>query len=119
MIAMGPAAAASRTLELPSECDRRLAQFLRQVDENDMVWLDEIYEEAVRMFVRYPHPAPLLGPAPTGRPPRWSRLDLPFLSSNYSEELELMPKTPSQKKRQRRKRLSALQEEEQEPDRKR
>ncbi|NXW67069.1 INCE protein, partial [Hirundo rustica] len=84
------AAAASRTLELPAECDRRLAQFLRQVDENDMVWLDEIYEEAVRMFV-----------------------------SNYSEELELMPKTPSQKKRQRRKRLSALREEEQEPGRKR
>ncbi|NWR96162.1 INCE protein, partial [Motacilla alba] len=69
--------------------DRRLAQFLRQVDETDMVWLDEIYEEAVKMFV-----------------------------SNYSEELELMPKTPSQKKRQRRKRLSALQEE-QEPGRKR
>ncbi|NXD28149.1 INCE protein, partial [Spelaeornis formosus] len=84
------AAAAARTLELPAECDRRLAQFLRQVDETDMVWLDEIYEEAVRMFV-----------------------------SNYSEELELMPKTPSQKKRQRRKRLLALQEEEQEPSRKR
>ncbi|NXY37158.1 INCE protein, partial [Pomatorhinus ruficollis] len=84
------AAAAARTLELPAECDRRLAQFLQQVDENDMVWLDEIYEEAVRMFV-----------------------------SNYNEELELMPKTPSQKKRQRRKRLSALQEEEQEPGRKR
>ncbi|NWS80419.1 INCE protein, partial [Toxostoma redivivum] len=82
-------ATAARTLELPAECDRRLAQFLRQVDETDMVWLDEIYEEAVRMFV-----------------------------SNYSEELELMPKTPSQKKRQRRKRLSALQEE-QEPGRKR
>ncbi|NXR65258.1 INCE protein, partial [Rhadina sibilatrix] len=75
---------------LPAECNRRLAEFLRQVDENDMVWLDEIREEAVRMFV-----------------------------SNYSEELELMPKTPSQKKRQRRKRLSALQEEEQEPGRKR
>ncbi|NWH98478.1 INCE protein, partial [Tichodroma muraria] len=84
------AATAVRTLELPTECDRRLAQFLRQVDETDMVWLDEIYEEAVRMFV-----------------------------SNYSEELELMPKTPSQKKRQRRKRLSALQEEEQAPGRKR
>ncbi|NWV89751.1 INCE protein, partial [Machaerirhynchus nigripectus] len=83
-------AAAARSLELLAECDRRLAQFLQQVDENDMVWLDEIYEEAVRMFV-----------------------------SNYSEELELMPKTPSQKKRQRRKRLSALQEEEQEPGRKR
>ncbi|NXQ60918.1 INCE protein, partial [Anthoscopus minutus] len=83
-------AAAARTRELPAECDRRLAQFLQQVDETDMVWLDEIYEEAVRMFV-----------------------------SNYSEELELMPKTPSQKKRQRRRRLSALQEEEQEPGRKR
>ncbi|XP_059704641.1 inner centromere protein isoform X2 [Haemorhous mexicanus] len=80
--AMGPAAVAARTMELPSEGDRRLAQFLRQVDETDMVWLDEIYEEAVKMFV-----------------------------SNYSEELELMPKTPSQKKRQRRKRVSALQEE--------
>lgn len=55
---MGPAAVAARTMELPSEGDRRLAQFLRQVDETDMVWLDEIYEEAVKMFVRYPHPAP-------------------------------------------------------------
>nr|XP_030129489.3 inner centromere protein [Taeniopygia guttata] len=87
--AMGPAAVAVRTMELPSDGQRRLAQFLRQVDETDMVWLDEIYEEAVKMFV-----------------------------SNYNEELELMPKTPSQKKRQRRKRLSALQEE-QESGRKR
>uniref|UniRef100_A0A8C3MYI9 Uncharacterized protein n=1 Tax=Geospiza parvula TaxID=87175 RepID=A0A8C3MYI9_GEOPR len=87
--AMRYAALAAQTMELPSEGDRRLAQFLRQVDETDMVWLDEIYEEAVKMFV-----------------------------SNYSEELELMPKTPSQKKRQRRKRLSVLQEE-QEPGRKR
>ncbi|NWV82175.1 INCE protein, partial [Dasyornis broadbenti] len=75
---------------LPAECDRRLAQFLQQVDETDMLWLDEIYKEAVRMFV-----------------------------SDYNEELELMPKTPSQKKRQRRKRLSVMQEEEQEPGRKR
>ncbi|NWV03660.1 INCE protein, partial [Ptilonorhynchus violaceus] len=77
-------AAAARSLQLPAECKRRLGKFLQQVDDTDMVWLDEIYEEAVRMFV-----------------------------SNYSEELELMPKTPSQTKRQRRKRLSALQEEEQ------
>ncbi|NXL06144.1 INCE protein, partial [Mesembrinibis cayennensis] len=39
--------------------------------------------------------------------------------SHYSDEPELMPKTPSQKNRQRRKRLSALQEEGQEPGRKR
>ncbi|KAF1647220.1 Inner centromere protein, partial [Aptenodytes patagonicus] len=39
--------------------------------------------------------------------------------SHYSDEPELMPKTPSQKNRQRRKRLSALQEENQELGRKR
>ncbi|NXS44441.1 INCE protein, partial [Balaeniceps rex] len=39
--------------------------------------------------------------------------------SHYCDEPELMPKTPSQKNRQRRKRLSALQEESQEPGRKR
>uniref|UniRef100_A0A8C5UHI7 INCE protein n=1 Tax=Malurus cyaneus samueli TaxID=2593467 RepID=A0A8C5UHI7_9PASS len=81
--------AAACLLDLPAECDRRLAQFLRQVDETDMLWLDEICEEAVRMFVRYSHP------------------------------LELMPKTPSQKKRQRRKRQSVVQKEEQESGRKR
>ncbi|NXP25460.1 INCE protein, partial [Scytalopus superciliaris] len=36
-----------------------------------------------------------------------------FPCSDYSEELELMPKTPSQKSRQRRKRRSVLQEQEQ------
>ncbi|NWV68915.1 INCE protein, partial [Malurus elegans] len=82
--------AAACLLDLPAECDRRLAQFLRQVDETDMLWLDEICEEAVRMFV-----------------------------SDYNEELELMPKTPSQKKRQRRKRQSVVQKEEQESVRKR
>ncbi|KAF1468126.1 Inner centromere protein, partial [Eudyptula minor novaehollandiae] len=76
--------------QLPAVCDRRLAEFLRQVDDTDLVWLEEIREEAARMF-----------------------------SSHYSDEPELMPKTPSQKNRQRRKRLSALQEENQEPGRKR
>lgn len=63
---MGYAELAARTMELPSEGDRRLAQFLREVDETDMVWLDEIYEEAVKMFVRYLHTP--LGPGPY-RPP--------------------------------------------------
>ncbi|NXF10761.1 INCE protein, partial [Smithornis capensis] len=83
--------AAARSLQrLPAECGRRLAEFLQQVNDNDLVWLEEIHEEAVRMFV-----------------------------SDYSETLELMPKTPSQKKRQRRKQRSALREEDQEPSRKR
>ncbi|NXS61496.1 INCE protein, partial [Brachypteracias leptosomus] len=82
-MAAGPA-------QLPALCGRRLAEFLRQVDDTDMVWLEEIREEAARMF-----------------------------SSHYSDEPELMPKTPSQKNRQRRKRFSALREEQQEPGRKR
>ncbi|XP_075567967.1 inner centromere protein [Pelecanus crispus] len=83
-------AAAGGPAQLPAVCNRRLAEFLRQVDDTDLVWLEEIREEAARMF-----------------------------SSHYSDEPELMPKTPSQKNRQRRKRLSALQEENQEPGRKR
>ncbi|NXG60764.1 INCE protein, partial [Hemiprocne comata] len=75
---------------VPVECNRRLAEYLRQVDDTHLVWLTEIGEEAARMF-----------------------------SSGYSDEPELMPKTPSQKNRQRRKRLSALQEESPELGRKR
>ncbi|NXA11165.1 INCE protein, partial [Sapayoa aenigma] len=84
-------AAAARSLQcLPAECGRRLAEFLQEVHDTDLVWLEEIREEAVKMFV-----------------------------SDYSETLQLMPKTPSQKNRQRRKRRSALREEDQEPSRKR
>ncbi|XP_071618015.1 inner centromere protein [Heliangelus exortis] len=83
-------AAAAGPAVLPALCNRRLGEFLRQVDDTDLVWLEEIREEAARMF-----------------------------SSHYSDEPELMPKTPSQKNRQRRKRLSAVQEESKEPSRKR
>ncbi|KAK4822340.1 hypothetical protein QYF61_013531 [Mycteria americana] len=93
MAAAGPA-------QLPAVCNRRLAEFLRQVDDTDLVWLEEIREEAARMFSRYRPTAARTGP-------------------HYSDEPELMPKTPSQKNRQRRKRLSVLQEENQELGRKR
>ncbi|XP_040464500.1 inner centromere protein isoform X5 [Falco naumanni] len=76
--------------QLPAVCGRRLAQLLQQVDDTDLQWLAEIREEAAKMF-----------------------------TSHYSDEPELMPKTPSQKSRQRRKRNSALREENQEPGRKR
>ncbi|KAM6408024.1 inner centromere protein [Rhynochetos jubatus] len=84
------AAMAAGPAQLPAVCSRRLAEFLRQVDSIDLVWLEEIREEAARMF-----------------------------SSHYSDEPELMPKTPSQKSRQRRKRHSLLREESQELGRKR
>ncbi|XP_042641166.1 inner centromere protein isoform X2 [Tyto alba] len=87
---MAAAAVMAGPALLPALCNRRLAEFLRQVDDTDLVWLREIREEAIRMFNSY-----------------------------YSDEPELMPKTPSQKNRQRRKRLCGLPEESQEPGRKR
>uniref|UniRef100_A0A8C3PIH9 Inner centromere protein n=1 Tax=Calidris pygmaea TaxID=425635 RepID=A0A8C3PIH9_9CHAR len=75
---------------LPALCRKRLAEFLQRVDDTDLLWLREIGEEAARMF-----------------------------GSQYSDEPELMPKTPSQKNRQRRKRFSVLQEESQALGRKR
>ncbi|XP_068800607.1 inner centromere protein isoform X3 [Struthio camelus] len=83
-------AAATGPAQLLALCNRRLAELLRQVDDTDLVWLREIRDEAARMF-----------------------------SSHYSDEPELMPKTPSQRNRQKRKRLSVLQDETQEPSRKR
>ncbi|NXJ67998.1 INCE protein, partial [Rostratula benghalensis] len=84
------AAMAAGPARLPALCRKRLAEFLQRVDDTDLLWLQEIGEEAARMF-----------------------------GSQYSDEPELMPKTPSQKNRQRRKRLSVLQEENQAPGRKR
>ncbi|XP_064019570.1 inner centromere protein [Pogoniulus pusillus] len=59
-------------------------------DDIDLVWLKEIREEAIRMF-----------------------------GSCYNDEPELMPKTPSQKSRQRKKRFAAQRNEDQELGRKR
>ncbi|XP_035406225.1 inner centromere protein isoform X1 [Cygnus atratus] len=75
----GPAAMTGPE-QLPAACGRLLADFLRQVDDTELLWLREIRDEAARMF-----------------------------GSHYSDEPELLPKTPSQKSRQRKKRGSALQ----------
>ncbi|XP_061825499.1 inner centromere protein B-like isoform X2 [Nerophis lumbriciformis] len=58
-------------------------EFLREIDDVHMVWLEEIQQEANRMFSR-----------------------------DFNTELELMPKTPSQKKNSRRKRVSVGRQEE-------
>lgn len=115
-MAAGPA-------QLPARCKQRLAEFLRQVDDTDLVWLQEIREEAARMFSRYrsppPPPTPVLLWAVLGRYRPLSPRLSPSPRSHCSDEPQLMPKTPSQKNRQRRKRLSALREEDQELCRKR
>ncbi|XP_054027691.1 inner centromere protein [Dryobates pubescens] len=84
------AAAAADPRQLLATCKRRLAEFLQEVDDTDLVWLEEIRAEAIRMF-----------------------------SSHYRDEPELMPKTPSQKRRQRRKRCAVPRNEEMELGRKR
>lgn len=71
-------------------CDQKLMEFICNVDNKDLVWLEEIEEEAERMFTR-----------------------------EFSREPELMPKTPSQKNRQKKKRISYIQDENRDPVRKR
>ncbi|XP_006899936.1 PREDICTED: inner centromere protein [Elephantulus edwardii] len=71
-------------------CDQKLLEFFCNVDNKDMVWLEEIQEEAERMFTR-----------------------------EFSKEPELMPKTPSQKNRRKKRRISSVQDENRDPVRKR
>ncbi|KAK2100347.1 hypothetical protein P7K49_021695, partial [Saguinus oedipus] len=59
------------------------------MDNKDLVWLEEIQEEAMRMFTR-----------------------------EFSKEPELMPKTPSQKNRRKKRRISYVQDENRDPIRK-
>ncbi|XP_071385159.1 inner centromere protein isoform X3 [Centroberyx affinis] len=63
--------------------DGKIQEFISDIDDVHMVWLEEIQQEANRMF-----------------------------SSDFSAEPELMPKTPSQKKNSRRKRVSLGRQEE-------
>nr|XP_045373671.1 inner centromere protein [Camelus bactrianus] len=71
-------------------CDQKLMEFVCNVDNKDLVWLGEIEEEAERMFTR-----------------------------EFSKEPELMPKTPSQKNRRKKRRISHVQDENRDPIRKR
>ncbi|PNJ22003.1 INCENP isoform 6, partial [Pongo abelii] len=71
-------------------CDQKLMEFLCNMDNKDLVWLQEIQEEAERMFTR-----------------------------EFSKEPELMPKTPSQKNRRKKRRISYVQDENRDPIRRR
>ncbi|XP_066556436.1 inner centromere protein isoform X7 [Amia ocellicauda] len=62
----------------------KLQELVREIDDTHMVWLEEIQQEASRMF-----------------------------SSDFSAEPELMPKTPSQKRTGRRGRVSVGRDENQ------
>ncbi|XP_015264854.1 PREDICTED: inner centromere protein-like [Gekko japonicus] len=62
---------------LEEKCKNNLSELLHNIDNRDFVWMDEILEEANKIF-----------------------------KSNFDEEPELMPKTPSQKNRRKKKRFS-------------
>ncbi|XP_021107495.1 inner centromere protein isoform X3 [Heterocephalus glaber] len=81
--------AAPGPIHLLDLCDQKLMDFVYNMDK-DLVWLKEIQEEAERMFTR-----------------------------EFSKEPELMPKTPSQKNRRRKRRVSYVQDENRDPIRKR
>ncbi|KAL4697655.1 hypothetical protein H8959_003353 [Pygathrix nigripes] len=82
--------AAPGPIHLLELCDQKLMEFLCNMDNKDLVWLEEIQEEAKRMFTR-----------------------------EFSKEPELMPKTPSQKNRRKKRRISYVQDENRDPIRKR
>ncbi|XP_072493237.1 inner centromere protein isoform X3 [Notamacropus eugenii] len=84
---MGTTMGSASILEV---CNTKLMEFMCNVDNKDMVWLQEIKEEALNMF-----------------------------SSDFSVEPELMPKTPSQRNRRRKKRFSSIEDENKPPGRKR
>ncbi|XP_063145310.1 inner centromere protein [Candoia aspera] len=67
-------------MALEEEANKKLTEFLQNVHNRDFVWMDEILEEAIKMFK----------------------------NNSFDGEPELMPKTPSQKNRSKKKRFSSV-----------
>ncbi|XP_026562504.1 inner centromere protein isoform X1 [Pseudonaja textilis] len=67
-------------MALEEAANKKLKEFIQNVHNRDSVWMDEILEEAIKMFK----------------------------SSSFDGEPELMPKTPSQKNRSRKKCISSI-----------
>ncbi|XP_068255492.1 inner centromere protein-like [Nyctibius grandis] len=71
-------------------CGQRLSRFLRDAEHKHLAWLREVEEQGMRM-----------------------------LDSNFGAEPELMPKTPSQRRRPKKRQSSCLKDENKEPNRRR
>ncbi|KAF4009793.1 hypothetical protein G4228_001102 [Cervus hanglu yarkandensis] len=83
-------------------CDQKLLEFVCNVDNKDMVWLEEIEEEAQRIGFQAASTITVFVP-----------------NREFSKEPELMPRTPSQKNRRKKRRISSIQDENRDPIRKR
>ncbi|KAM6256279.1 inner centromere protein-like isoform 2-T2 [Spheniscus humboldti] len=71
-------------------CGQRLSRFLHDAEHKRLAWLREVEEQGMRM-----------------------------LDSNFGAEPELMPKTPSQRRRPKKRQSSCLKDENKEPNRRR
>lgn len=66
-------------------CDQKLLEFVCNVDNKDLVWLEEIEEEAERMFTRYGQGAPAGGLGDPAAPlPHWTSKTGCLLSAQYA-----------------------------------
>ncbi|XP_054027690.1 inner centromere protein-like [Dryobates pubescens] len=83
-------AEADGPLQLLEVCEQRLSRFLYDAEHKRLAWLREVEEQGLRM-----------------------------LDSNFGAEPELMSKTPSQRRRPRKRQSSCLKEEGKEPGRRR
>ncbi|XP_064019567.1 inner centromere protein-like isoform X2 [Pogoniulus pusillus] len=77
-------------LQLLEVCKQRLSRFLHDAEHKHLVWLREVEEQGMRM-----------------------------LDSNFGAEPELMSKTPSQRRRPKKRQPSCLKEDSKEPSRRR
>ncbi|XP_074442948.1 inner centromere protein A-like [Larus michahellis] len=76
--------------QLLEMCQQRLSRFLRNAEHKHLAWLREVEEQGMRL-----------------------------LDSNFGAEPELIPKTPSQRRRPKKRRSSCLKDENKEPNRRR
>ncbi|XP_074004733.1 inner centromere protein-like [Numenius arquata] len=76
--------------QLLEVCGQRLSRFLHNAEHKHLAWLREVEEQGMQM-----------------------------LDSNFGAEPELMPKTPSQRRRPKKRRSSCLKDENKEPNRRR
>ncbi|XP_054246427.1 inner centromere protein-like [Indicator indicator] len=83
-------AAADGPLQLLEVCEQRLSRFLHDAEHKHLAWLREVEEQGLRM-----------------------------LDSNFGAEPELMSKTPSQRRRPRKRQSSCLKEDGKEASRRR
>ncbi|XP_075568308.1 inner centromere protein-like [Pelecanus crispus] len=83
-------AGADGPTQLLEVCGQRLSRFLHDAEHKHLAWLREVEEQGMRM-----------------------------LDSNFGAEPQLMPKTPSQRRRPKKRQSSCLKDENKEPNRRR